>query len=126
MGGVLDIAFQRIAEKLEWDKRIETTRTPEYTSVAVRKFANALGSYISLGVPILEALNLAKEGQSEEFAQAVGRIHDAVREGESFAGPMREIKLFDSVFVQFVDIGEETGDLDQVLLSFAKRSPISH
>jgi type IV pilus assembly protein PilC len=46
-------------------------------------------------------------------------VHDSIREGESFAGPLREAKVCDAIVVNMIDVGEETGDLDTMLLKIA-------
>ena len=46
-------------------------------------------------------------------------IHDAIREGESFAAPLKSAKVVDGIVVNMVDVGEETGDLDRMLIKVA-------
>jgi len=46
-------------------------------------------------------------------------VHDSIREGESFAGPLRESKTCDAIVVNMIDVGEETGDMDSMLLKVA-------
>jgi type IV pilus assembly protein PilC len=46
-------------------------------------------------------------------------VHDAIREGESFADPLRATKICDAIVVNMVDVGEETGDLDKMLVKVA-------
>ena len=46
-------------------------------------------------------------------------MHDSVREGESFAKPLREAKVCDAIVVNMIDVGEETGDLDAMLMKIA-------
>ena len=53
------------------------------------------------------------------FEKALTRVHDSIREGESFAGPLREAKVCDSLVVNMIDVGEETGDLDMMLMKIA-------
>ena len=47
------------------------------------------------------------------------RVHDSIREGETFAEPLRESKVCDSLVVNMIDVGEETGDLDIMLIKVA-------
>ncbi len=87
---------------------------------AVARFTRTLGTLINAGVPILEAITITKETSgSEVFRRALGTIHDAIREGESFANPLRSAKVVDGIVVNMVDVGEETGDLDRMLLKVA-------
>ena len=53
------------------------------------------------------------------FTRALGKVHDAIREGESFADPLRASKVCDAIVVNMVDVGEETGDLDKMLIKVA-------
>jgi type IV pilus assembly protein PilC len=84
------------------------------------RFTRTLGTLISAGVPILEALNITKETSGNfVFEKALGKVHDSIREGESFAGPLREAKVCDAIVVNMIDVGEETGELDAMLLKIA-------
>jgi type IV pilus assembly protein PilC len=87
---------------------------------AVARFTRTLGTLISAGVPILDAINITKETSGNEvYARALGKVHDAIREGESMADPLRATKVVDSIVVNMVDVGEETGDLDKMLMKIA-------
>jgi type IV pilus assembly protein PilC len=86
----------------------------------IGRFARTLGTLISAGVPILDAINITKDTcGSEVFSRALTKVHDAIREGESFADPLRATKVCDAIVVNMVDVGEETGDLDKMLLKVA-------
>jgi type IV pilus assembly protein PilC len=87
---------------------------------AIARFTRTLGTLISAGVPILDALNITKETCGNEvYAKAIGKVHDAIREGETMADPLRATKVCDSIVVNMVDVGEETGDLDKMLMKIA-------
>lgn len=87
---------------------------------AVARFTRTLGTLLAAGVPILEAIIITKETSGNEvYARALGTVHDQIREGESFANPLRETKVVDAIVVNMVDVGEETGDLDAMLLKVA-------
>ena len=87
---------------------------------AIARFTRTLGTLISAGVPILDALNITKETCGNEvFAKALVKVHDAIREGESMADPLRATKICDAIVVNMVDVGEETGDLDKMLIKIA-------
>jgi type IV pilus assembly protein PilC len=88
------------------------------TSIA--RFTRTLGTLISAGVPILDALNITKETCGNEvYSRALLRVHDAIREGESMADPLRATKVCDALVVNMIDVGEETGDLDKMLIKIA-------
>ena len=86
----------------------------------IARFTRTLGTLISAGVPILDAINITKETCGNEvYGRAMSKVHDAIREGESFADPLRATKVCDAIVVNMVDVGEETGDLDKMLLKVA-------
>ena len=90
------------------------------SKTAIARFSRTLGTLIEAGVPILEALNITRNTAGNEvFARAIGHVHDSVREGETFADPLRASKVYDPIVVNMVDVGEETGDLDKMLLKIA-------
>ncbi len=86
----------------------------------VARFTRTLGTLISAGVPILEAINITKDTTGNEvFSKALIAVHDSIREGESFAEPLKSARIVDSLVVNMVDVGEETGELDKMLLKVA-------
>ncbi|MCH2141260.1 MAG: type II secretion system F family protein [Phycisphaerales bacterium] len=90
----------------------------EKTTVA--RFTRTLGTLVSAGVPILEAINITRDTCGNwVFERALQRVHDSIREGESFATPLRESKVCDGIVVNMIDVGEETGDLDVMLMKVA-------
>ena len=90
----------------------------EKTSVA--RFTRTLGTLVNAGVPILEAINITKETSGNEvYSRALETVHDAIREGDSFANPLRASKVCDGIVVNMIDVGEETGDLDKMLIKIA-------
>jgi type IV pilus assembly protein PilC len=87
---------------------------------AIARFTRTLGTLISAGVPILDALNITRETCGNEvYSAALTKVHDAIREGESMADPLRATKVCDSIVVNMIDVGEETGDLDKMLIKVA-------
>jgi type IV pilus assembly protein PilC len=87
---------------------------------AIARFARTLGTLISSGVPILEALNITRETVGNAVvSRALGQVHDSIREGESIAGPLRQSGVVDPIVVNMVDVGEETGELDKMLVKVA-------
>src|SRR3954463_16192222 len=87
---------------------------------AIARFTRTLGTLISAGVPILDAINITKETCGNEvYSRALAKVHDAIREGESMADPLRATKVCDAIVVNMVDVGEETGDLDKMLIKVA-------
>jgi type IV pilus assembly protein PilC len=86
----------------------------------IARFTRTLGTLISAGVPILEAVTITSETSGNYvFEKALMKVHDSIREGESFADPLRESKTCDAIVVNMIDVGEETGELDAMLLKIA-------
>ncbi|MEL6329444.1 MAG: type II secretion system F family protein [Planctomycetota bacterium] len=86
----------------------------------IARFTRTLGTLIGAGVPILEAVTITKETSGHYvFEKALGKVHDSVREGESFAQPLREAKVCDPIVVNMIDVGEETGEMDIMLMKIA-------
>lgn len=86
----------------------------------VARTARTLGTLISSGVPILEALIIARDTAGNAvFRRAFDNIYAAIREGESMAIPLKEAHIVDDMVVNMVDVGEETGALDTMLYKIA-------
>lgn len=83
---------------------------------AVARFTRTLGTLLAAGVPILEALTITRDtAGNEAFSRALSKVHDGIREGESFAEPLRQAKIVEPMVVNMIDVGEETGELDSML-----------
>ncbi len=90
------------------------------SKTAVARFTRTLGTLIAAGVPILEAIVITKDTSGNEiYVRALQKVHDSIREGESFAAPLKATKVVDGLVVNMVDVGEETGDLDKMLMKVA-------
>ncbi|QDU33927.1 Type II secretion system protein F [Poriferisphaera corsica] len=86
----------------------------------IARFTRTLGTLINAGVPILDAINITRDTTGNQiYANALDAIHDSVRQGESFAEPLRVSKVCDTLVINMIDVGEETGDLDKMLLKIA-------
>ena len=86
----------------------------------VSRFCRTLGTLVSSGVPILDALGITREATTNlVIARAIDEVHAAIREGESIAGPLQASGAFDEMFVNMVEVGEETGALDTMLTKIA-------
>jgi len=86
----------------------------------ISRFTRTLGVLISSGVPILEALAIVKETAGNAVvARAINNVHDSIREGESLADPLAQSKICDDMVVNMIEVGEETGDLDKMLVKIA-------
>jgi type IV pilus assembly protein PilC len=87
---------------------------------SVARWTRTLGTLISAGVPILEAINITRETAGNEvYANALGKVQAAIRQGDTFANPLKQTKCVDGLVVNMIDVGEETGDLDKMMLKIA-------
>lgn len=90
------------------------------TKVAVARFARTLGTLITSGVPILQALRITKETIGNYVIEcAIQKVHDSIKEGDTIAAPLDESKVFPAMVVNMIDVGEETGSLDTMLIKVA-------
>ncbi|MCR4316513.1 MAG: type II secretion system F family protein [Planctomycetes bacterium] len=88
----------------------------------VSRFTRTFGTLISSGVPILEALSITKNAVGNlVLANAIEQVHASIREGEPIAEPLKDCGLFDDVLVNMIDVGEETGELDKMLLKISNQ-----
>jgi len=93
---------------------------PLTTKTAVARFTRTLGTLMSSGVPVLQALNIVRDTAGNEVvARAIQHVHDAVKEGDSMAMPLEASGAFPGMVVSMVDVGEETGALPEMLIRVA-------
>ncbi|MBN1804282.1 MAG: type II secretion system F family protein [Sedimentisphaerales bacterium] len=93
---------------------------PLTNRVSVTRWTRTLGTLISAGVPILDAITVTRETAGNEvFANMLNNVHNSIRQGDTFAGPLRQSKTVDLIVSNMVAVGEETGDLDKMLLKVA-------
>jgi type IV pilus assembly protein PilC len=86
----------------------------------VARTTRTLGTLVSSGVPILEALSIVRETCTNAvFERMYQRVYESIREGDTIAQPLKESRLVDDMVVNMVDVGEETGDLDTMLYKIA-------
>jgi len=89
--------------------------------IAVARWTRTLGTLISAGVPILDAINSTRETSGNEvYGNMLRDVHNAIRQGDAFANPLRQSKTVDGIVCNMVAVGEETGDLDKMLLKVAE------
>ncbi|MCK4375098.1 MAG: type II secretion system F family protein, partial [Candidatus Brocadiae bacterium] len=87
---------------------------------AVARFTRTFGTLIGSGVPILEALTISRDTAGNRvLANAIQSVHDSVREGDPIAAPLGQSHVCDDIVVNMIDVGEETGNLDSMLLKVA-------
>ena len=87
---------------------------------AIARSTRTLGTLMSSGVPVLQALNIVRDTTGNAVvANAFQKIHDNVKEGESMTAPMEASGVFPGMVVSMVDVGEETGALPDMLTRVA-------
>ncbi len=90
------------------------------SKATIAKFTRTLGTLIHAGVPILDAITITSETTANFiYARALMKVHDSVRQGESFSEPLRQEKVCNAIVVNMLEVGEETGDLDKMLSKIA-------
>lgn len=87
---------------------------------AVSRFSRTLGTLVTSGVPILQALNITRDTAGNVIiSSAIEKVHEAVKEGESIVAPLQASGVFPAMVISMVDVGEETGQLPEMLLKVA-------
>jgi type IV pilus assembly protein PilC len=88
---------------------------------AISRFSRTLGTLVTSGVPILQALNITRETAGNSLiGDAIGKVHDSVKEGESIVQPLEASGVFPPMVISMIDVGEETGQLPEMLLKIAE------
>ncbi len=93
---------------------------PVISKVAISRFTRTLGTLVSSGVPILQALTIVKETSGNVIVgEAVSAVHESVKEGETITAPLEASKVFPPMVISMVDVGEQTGALPEMLMKIA-------
>ena len=93
---------------------------PVVSKVAISRFTRTLGTLVSSGVPILQALTIVKETAGNiVISNAVNAVHESVKEGETITAPLEASGVFPPMVISMVDVGEQTGALPEMLLKIA-------
>jgi type IV pilus assembly protein PilC len=120
--GVFKLVASRPGGRKTFDRL--KLRAPVFGNIVrktlVARFSRTFGTLISSGVPILEALNIVRGAIDNVIVQsAIDGVRDSIREGEGIAAPLGASGVFDDIVVNMVDVGEETGELDKMLIKVA-------
>src|ERR1017187_2430764 len=93
---------------------------PVVNKVAISRFTRTLGTLVSSGVPILQALTIVKETAGNVIiGNAVAAVHESVKEGETITAPLEASGVFPPMVFSMVDVGEQAGALPEMLLKIA-------
>ena len=88
--------------------------------IATARFCRTLATLVSSGVPILDGLEItAKTSGNAVIEDAIMAVRKSVEEGKTLSGPLAETKIFPAMVVQMINVGEQTGALDQMLSKIA-------
>ena len=101
---------------IDWCKYNMPLFGPIIAKTAISRFSRTLGTLMSSGVPVLNALAIVKETSGNEVvAKAVTEVYGAVKEGEGIAVPLNRTGVFPPMVISMVEVGEETGKLPEML-----------
>jgi type IV pilus assembly protein PilC len=110
-------AGRRLLDKF---KLIMPVMGPVMSKVAIARFTRTLGTLVSSGVPILQALTIVKETSGNVIiATAIASVHESVKEGETITAPLEASGVFPPMVISMVDVGEQTGALPEMLMKIA-------
>ncbi len=115
--------YAEAASRLRWDSRM--LRAPLVGPLIARleaaRFTRTLGTLLGNGVPLLDAIAIAKEVVSNRFiANGIGRVAERVRQGEGLARPLSEARVFPPLAGHLLQVGEESGNLENMLMQLAQ------
>lgn len=108
--------------RLAWDKlRLRLPLLGKLLQkLEMARFSRSLGTLMAGGVPLVKALTIAREVlQNQQMSQAIGEVTLGIKEGGRLAEPLQATGLFPALALQMIQVGEETGQLDQMLLKVA-------
>ena len=104
------------AKAFDWAS-IYTPKVGDFVrKVNIARITRTFGTLLSSGVPVLQAITITSDVTSNSFfSSALNRIHDNVRDGESLAKSMGHEKVLPDMLTGMVDVGEETGEMSEML-----------
>ena len=108
--------------RVTWDRtKLRLILVGELTrKVAVSRFARTLGTLLRSGVPMLQALDIVRNvAGNVVLAAAIDEVKVGVRGGDGVAGPLAKSGVFPQLALQMISVGEETGRLDEMLITVA-------
>ena len=108
--------------RYRWDERF--LRMPLFgdlvAKVEMARFSRTLATLMHNGVPLLTGLSIVRDTMGNLImAEAVGRVAGELKEGRGLGRPMLETQRFPKLAVQMISVGEETGQLDAMLMQVA-------
>ncbi len=115
--------YAQHASRLRWDGRL--LRLPLVGALIARleaaRFTRTLGTLLGNGVPLLDAIAIAKEVVANQvIAEGIRRVIEQVRQGEGLARPLTEARVFPPLAGHLMQVGEESGNLEAMLMQLAQ------
>ena len=109
--------------RLKWD--LQMLRLPVlgsvFQKVEVSRFSRTLGTLLQSAVPLIQSINIVKEiVNNQAIATTMDAIKSGVKKGEGLTAPIREAQIVPSFALYLLEVGEETGKLDDMLLQIAE------
>lgn len=93
---------------------------PLFLKAAIARFTRTFGTLLASGVPILQALTITRDTSGNVIvADAIGIVHDRVKEGDNVARPLEATGVFPGMVTSMIEVGEETGALPEMLTKIA-------
>ncbi len=90
------------------------------SKTSIARFTRTLGTLLSSGVPVLNALLIVRDTSGNELVKVgIQKVHDAVKEGDTIASPLLAAKIFPDMVISMIEVGEETGKLPEMLEKIA-------
>jgi type IV pilus assembly protein PilC len=129
LGGIISGVFLfirmiRSSEgKKSWDKFMLTV--PLFGDLIVKgataRFTRTLGTMLSSGVNLIDAIEICKMTMDNSvIEEALGKVKEEISSGKTIAGPLAQAKIFPPMVIQMINVGENTGSLDQMLIKIAE------
>ena len=106
--------------RLKWDALKLKLMGDVITKIETARFCRTLGTLLKSGVPLLQALNNSRDVVSNRaFAAALESLHKGAKEGRGLAAPLAAAGIFPPLALSMIKVGEETGQLDTMMLKVA-------
>jgi general secretion pathway protein F len=109
--------------RLKWDRWLLRLPLwgPVVRKVEVARFSRTLGTLLHSGVPLLQGMNIVREILSNQgIATTIEPIRNGIKKGEGIAQPMKQSGVFPPLAMHLIEVGEESGKLDSMLIQVAE------
>ena len=129
VGGVVGaiVAFKRITGtpggRYAWHRFV--MKTPVFGDLAIKgataRFTRTLGTMLTSGVNLIDAIDICRMTMNNAIVEeALIKVKEEISSGKTVAAPLAQAKIFPSMMIQMINVGENTGTLDQMLMKIAE------